>query len=73
MYGEAVYVVAKHKNRREKILSKLNALPEEERRRALIEFEKHEYFSRNEQKHTAMIRDIPHPDMALDENGEWVM
>ena len=61
------------KNRKELILEKLNALPDGAREKALREFEQHEYFSRNEYKHTAMIRDIPHPDMALDENGDWVL
>ncbi len=54
-------------------MDKINALPDERRKKALIEFEQHEYFSRNEQRHTSMIRDIPHPDMALDENGEWIL
>ncbi len=61
------------KSRKELILDKINALPEEKRKKALLEFEQHEYFSRNEYKHTVMIRDIPHPDMALDANGDWIV
>ena len=61
------------KNRKEKILAKLNALPDGVRENALREFELHEYTARNERKHTAMIRDIPHPEMVVDENGEWVL
>jgi len=61
------------KNRKERIIEKLNALPDGVREKALQEFELHEYTARNERKHTSMIRDIPHPEMAVDENGEWIL
>ena len=59
--------------RRDIILEKINALPEPKRSMALREFEIDEYYARNERKHNCLIEDIPHPDMALDENGEWVV
>ncbi len=65
--------MVEYKNRREQILDKINALPDDRRKKALIEFEQHEYFARNEYKHTALIRDIPHPDMATNEDGSWII
>lgn len=58
---------------REKILEKLNALPEPQRSKALREFEVHEYCAANERKHNCLIEDIPHPDMAVDDNGNWIL
>ncbi len=61
------------RNRKEVILEKINSLPQELKNKALIEFGLHEYYSRNEYKHNCMIRDIPHPEMVVDYNDEWVI
>lgn len=58
---------------REKILEKLNALPEPQRTKALCAFEVHEYCIANERKHNCLIEDIPHPAMAVDGDGNWII
>lgn len=58
---------------RDRILKKINFLPEEEKRQALMELEVHEYCSSRSDNHTVSIRDIPHPLMKLNENGDWAM
>lgn len=46
---------------RQRLLNKINALPEEQKKKALLELELHDYFGSREDWHTIMIRDIPHP------------
>ena len=58
---------------RDRILEKINALPEPGRTEALREFEVHEYCARNGKKHNCLIEDIPHPDMAIDVDGNWIL
>ena len=58
---------------RGRILDKLNSMPEPSRTQSLLEFEKHEYFSRNARKHNCLIEDVPHPAMKTDDDGNWVM
>lgn len=58
---------------RERILKKLNALPEPKRTQALKEFEVHDYCSRKERNHNCLIEDIPHPAMAVNDDGEWIV
>ena len=63
---------------RGRILEKINSLPNEQREKALRDFELHEYCASKEGQHTILIRDIPHPLMALDgdrysRSGKWYM
>jgi len=60
-------------NWRRKILEKIDALPEPQRKKALQELEIHDYCARNENKHNCLIADIPHPLMEVDEYGDWIM
>ena len=59
---------------RERILEKINALPEPQKTKALQDFEIHEYCTRKERRHNCLIEDVPHPVMAVDdETGEWII
>jgi len=58
---------------RGQILEKINALPEPRRTKALQELEVHDYCVRHENKHNCLIADIPHPMMAVDEYGNWIV
>ena len=63
---------------RGRILEKINSLPNEQREKALRDFELHEYCASKEGQHTILIRDIPHPLIVLDgdrysRSGEWYM
>lgn len=58
---------------RDKILEKINSLPAEKRKKALLEFEVHEYCFGKSDNHTILIRDIPHPLIKLKKNGDWAM
>ena len=44
---------------RGRILEKINSLPNEQREKALRDFELHEYCASKEGQHTILIRDIP--------------
>ncbi len=78
-------MLAKPKNRkkgkpsfRQRLLNKINALPKEQKKRALMEFELHEYCKAKEKQHTVLIRDMPHPLIVLDgdrysRSGSWYM
>ena len=63
---------------RERIIQKINSLPEPQKTRAMQELEVHEYCGRNERKHNVLIADTPHPLMVLDgdrysRSGQWYM
>ena len=63
---------------RNKLLEKINSLPEEQRIQALKDLEVHNYCAANENKHTKLIKDVPHPLMTLDgdrysRSGAWYM
>jgi len=58
---------------RDRVLEKLNSLPEPQRGIALREFEVHEYCAANEKKHICMIEDIPHPLLKPGKVGGWDM
>ena len=55
------------------VLEKIMKLPEDKRRKALLALEVDEYCNRRFNDHTVLIRDIPHPAMALDHNGDWIL
>ena len=63
----------KAKTRKEMILNRLESLPGDVKKNALLEFEAHEYFARNEGKHIKLINDAPHKLLATDLNGDWVL
>lgn len=63
---------------RQRFLNKINALPPEKRKKALLELEVHNYCKFNEDKHILLINDTPHPLMTLDgdrysRSGNWYM
>jgi hypothetical protein len=62
----------------QRLLNKINALPKEQKKRALMELELHEYCKEKEIQHTVLIRDMPHPLIVLDgdrysRSGSWYM
>jgi|LFRM01.1.fsa_nt_gb hypothetical protein len=63
---------------RKRLLEKIYALPDEQREKALRDFELHEYCASKEGQHTILIRDIPHPLIVLEgdrysRSGKWYM
>lgn len=58
---------------RKRLLEKIESLPEPKRAHALMELEVHDYCAASEHKHNCLIEDIPHPAMAVDSDGNWII